>query len=472
MMKFLLVLFVFIFFSFSSKAELELMESPIVTYFDENNNQKVTDWLVQFFPVWKTEDGEKQLFVQTWLVLPPMLDLQVTDGHGVILDNTKENKSPFFNNKDIKKVLKFETEDSLHVVSLKKINSLDPDHSKTVKIKVSFPTTTSFVRRSIACRESGHNIETKNLKVKPFIMFLDCSTTKNGHLKVKVSPESEVSNKQLLINGKTKNRTPQQLDYDFQKMKKNADSPIAISELIINRTDLNQKSVAKITYQNGQTMKMTTPEDEADDVDTATPAPINDSALSIENQNQVMEKRDPRYIAKMAGLVSRTGAEFYFSMDYIPKTIPGIYKLTLISPFQYFSNNRKEKIYFDGQLTYINTYHFFSYGAGIEFIHLLSPSLIDNRTAAVAGPNIRLQLDNFSNEQDRWRANVSYAHLAKVRGNHSWNGYRLASEIGFAFYITENSVWEFLLMHSSLDLKHSLEVYKDHKFLGGVLYQW
>ena len=98
------------------------LSSSSLKLIHNHSKEKELDWKIKTFVIEKKIKGYQHKFYQTWIALPPLLEVLPDKPNYDILENLKAFKSPLFNDEEVGKVLIFEHLSSLPVLELKKSN--------------------------------------------------------------------------------------------------------------------------------------------------------------------------------------------------------------------------------------------------------------------------------------------------------------------------------------------------------------
>jgi hypothetical protein len=155
MVKYFINLFIMVMFNQWAYCADNLL-LPQLTFVEKDNTERIADWKVHYFPVWRGQEGERELFLQVWIALPILLEISEDKNSKVkILENTTINKSPFASNNDVKKVLMFETQNPSSMFAFDKKNSTDINKEAKVKIKIQFSDNFTITKTSDVCKKLG-----------------------------------------------------------------------------------------------------------------------------------------------------------------------------------------------------------------------------------------------------------------------------------------------------------------------------
>lgn len=423
-----------------------------VQYFDESGNSIDTDWDARYFPIITNVAERSQLSVQIWLALPPLMDLVLTDGSGVILENTKENKSPFYKKDNIKRVLRLETKKRTNVVSF---------NNNKVRIKLNIPEHVSYERTTKECHHNGFQLNQQWDDHRPFLLLLDCKNLDQWSLHISSSPDVQLSKAKQTAKPEQNGTLDTEITQSVSLPKDYDEKPIEIFSFFVAKSD--QKKGRSISYKSKNKVKKFK-------YKTKNSSESKHEQVNVEVTPDTSE---PLFLYRLGALVSKLGLEANFDFYVKPVTTPGYFRLSGLLPAQQLNIKRKSDVYFTSQLQFLYPMGILHLGGGLSSVHLRQP-IAKGAGFDYFGPNLIAILPDAINLNRNHPVSFEalFSSIFPIGSDKDSTGHRLFLEARSTLLESQYGVWEVSLAFSSLDINNRLLRYSDNKFLGGILYKW
>ncbi len=445
-------------FAFLFLIPLVVYGNPKVSYIDSKGKERETDWQVYQTYVWKNVGKFKVLNNQTWIALPPLLELADVTTDSTIVENSKDNQSPFWENRNIKKVLVFEHSNATQIAPLVKTATASGSEKVGVKVQdLNYKTHTAITKE---CRQMGLALDA--MDSKPYILSMDCIKNKDkveiligfsGKLK-----GFEALGGEILTSHAERNHVILTYKKD-RSLAVRKDKARFVASLSVEAEDGKSMEKFSVVYKKPKLRRGKV------------------IAVATESQDPSIDQNEKKgdYIESsniMVGLLSsKLGVESMFNGQlHLGKS--QFLNIQFSTPYSYFVKRYADRSYLDASITYNWRLSFLTVGSGLRFVSLRDDERRPFDYGVISGLNLRVSADSlFKIFKDiRYGTSLSYMPFAF---DQILTAQRLRWEVAhISFFKNEKGRFSGLLYYDILQIKKSQFEFNDYKFVGGVTYQW
>ncbi len=434
----------------------EAQPTANITYFDSSGAEKKATWKTRTFIIEKSHEGFVYKKAQTWVALPPLLELKSNNSKFKTLPNSDKEGSPFSADTNIKTVLRFEHFDSNIVFPMRKktING-----ESTVRIKIDGLLETPIVSISEACKKQGLQLNSSN-KAKSFIS-VDCKIVDSGLQVGLWSSENLASLPPSHPDIQVEVARPRFVILSIGHQDLTSSEPLEVFQI---KSD-NNPSLHSVIYNKPNPTYVSAPTNHK----KKRLAGVLQTAPSLETDVD----HPSVTLANAAIYGSKLGAEALLSVDYKPHHTSGFLTFYALAPFRYFQESIPDTFFelaasFNHRLG-LSTHLPLTLGLGFKGIKLND---LNTKHVTLTGPELILRLIDL----DLFPGDIHYSMSARYTPTFlrpDYKGQRLLWEFA-SFRLYQSPEFDISLssQYSFLQIKTENFRYTDSKFMGGASLQW
>ncbi len=430
---------------------------PHLYYFDSAGLERKTEWKTYQTYIWKQYGSFKSLKKQTWIALPPLLELTDSGQNISIVENNKSNNSPFVTNKNIKKVLVVEHQKPIEIIPLKK--TIATKDNASVGLRIEDREFKSHLAVTQRCQSLGLNLDLLNSN--PYLLSMDCRKEEDK-VKVLIGFSGTLESIEAL-GGEILSSQPgaNHVFLDYKEDTRKSKPKRLVANLSVKGQGEKKNEIFSLVFQSpsegGSPIIQVTAEEEPE---TLFPQSDADSQLV---------SSDPHLRAGLMG--SKIGLEAFLSSEIFTGSRQSIAG-QLSFPFSYLGIRSNDRSYLDGTINYLWHWDILALGTGVRVIdpHHAPGLPFDN--GPILGWNLRLASKPWLKWGDALsvRSALSYTPLAF---DQVLRVQRARVEImDVSVYDLKQGRFAGLLYYDLLEIDKGPFKFYDYKFVGGVTYQW
>ncbi len=447
-------LFIFPFLFSLISLQTQAQSKANITYIDSSGTEKKADWKTKTFIIEKSQKDFRYKKAQTWVALPPLLKLKSKNPKFKTIPNDEELGSPFFSDKNIKSVLRFEHFESSIVFPMHKRNVKG---ESTVRIKIDGLLDASVVSVSEDCEKQGIRVNSSET-AKTFIS-IDCKPVTSG-LKIAIWSSENLTQKipsHSKVEVETSRPSSMVLSLDQEDLKNNS----AIEIIDVGSSENSNI----VVYNRPQQILASVPTNHKKQslAGTLPKTPL------VKTENN----RSSLTLANATIYASKLGAEAFLSVNYKPDHSSGYLTFYALTPLRYFQQSQTD--------------NFFELGASYNRRLGLSPSLpltlgigfkgikwndLNSKQLTLTGPEIIARLIDLQLFSRFLHYSMS-ARYTPTFLRSDFRGSRMLWEFAnFRVYQSPEFDISLSTQYSFLEVKTDDFRYTDSKFMGGASLQW